>query len=50
MVFRSFLCNFANKEIKINKASCPEFTVEIDHVGKLPAAAMHHRYGGFALC
>ena len=33
---------FDIKEIKINKASCPEFTVEIDHVGKLPAAAMGH--------
>ena len=29
---------FDIKEIKINKASCPEFTVEIDHVGKLPAS------------
>ena len=33
---------FDIKEIKINKASCPEFTVEVDHVGKLPAAAMGH--------
>ena len=33
---------FDLKEFKISKASCPEFTVEIDHVGKLPAAAMGH--------
>ena len=33
---------FDIKEIKINKASCPEFTVEVDHIGKLPAAAMGH--------
>lgn len=33
---------FDQKEFKINKAACPEFTVEIDHVGKLPAAAMGH--------
>lgn len=26
----------------INKTECPEFTVELDHVGKLPAAAMGH--------
>lgn len=33
---------FDLKEFKINKTACPEFTVEIDHVGKLPAAAMGH--------
>lgn len=33
---------FDQTEFKINKAACPEFTVEIDHVGKLPAAAMGH--------
>ena len=33
---------FDLKEFKINKAACPEFTVELDHVGKLPAAAMGH--------
>ena len=33
---------FDIKEIKINKASCPEFTVELDHVGKMPLAVMGH--------
>lgn len=26
----------------INKEACPEFTVELDHVGSLPKAAMGH--------
>lgn len=29
-------------KISINKTACPEFTVELKHVGKLAAAAMGH--------
>lgn len=34
---------FNTKEIVVDK-SCKEFTVKLDHVGKLPAAAMGHNW------
>lgn len=33
---------FDVKEFSINKSECPEFTVTLKHVGKLPAVAMGH--------